>query len=311
MTSILAVVGPTGSGKTALAIQLAQRLDTEIISADSMQVYRGMEIGTAAPDAAQLAAVKHHFVGVLEPDCDFSAGEFQRQARIVADTLNARGRVAVVAGGSGLYVNALIDGLFDGPPKDETIRAELHREAESGVPLYEQLQSVDPEYAATILPGDLRRIVRALEVYRLTGQPISRLHREHRGRTQAYSAVLVALDFPRERLYRRINARVDAMIAAGFVEEVRTLLDKGYRADIERLRSVGFREIAAYLDGKKTLDEAIEAAKQQTRRFAKRQLTWFRADDRIHWLPVTEDAFSEAHVEQALALLHGDAAPAR
>ncbi|MBX7256797.1 MAG: tRNA (adenosine(37)-N6)-dimethylallyltransferase MiaA [Candidatus Hydrogenedentes bacterium] len=311
MTSILAVVGPTGSGKTALAIEVARRLNTEIISADSMQVYRGMEIGTAAPTAEQLAAVKHHFVGVLEPDCEFSAGEFQRQARMVVDTLNARGKVAVVAGGSGLYVNALIDGLFDGPPKDDTIREELHREAESGAPLYEQLQSVDPEYAAIILPGDLRRIVRALEVYRLTGQPMSRLHREHRERTHAYSAVLVALDFPREELYRRINERVDAMVAAGFVEEVRALLERGYRSEVERLRSVGFREMAAYIDGKQTLAEAIETTKQQTRRFAKRQLTWFRADDRIHWLPVTGSSFTEAHVEQALRLLQDESASAR
>jgi tRNA dimethylallyltransferase len=309
--SILAVVGPTGSGKTALAIDLAVRLDTEIISADSMQVYRGMEIGTAAPTLEQLATVRHHFVGMLEPDQEFSAGEFRRLAREVVEGLNARGRVAVVVGGSGLYISALIDGLFEGPPKDDEIRSKLHAEAESGVELFERLKGVDPEYAASILPGDLRRIVRALEVHELTGRPISALHHEHQERTGEYSAVQVALDYPREELYRRINERVDAMVAAGFADEVKSLLDRGYRAEIERLRSVGYREIAAYIDGAKSLDEAVEATKQQTRRFAKRQLTWFRADGRIHWMPVAGGAYTPDHVERGLELLQAEEGVAR
>jgi len=303
--SVIAVVGPTASGKTSLAIRLAERLDTEIISADSMQFYRGMAIGTAAPTADELARVKHHFVGFLEPSEDFSAGTFETLAREVVCELNAAGKTAVVAGGAGLYVSALIDGLFPGPGKDETIRERLRDEAEEhGAPLlYARLKAVDPAYAETINHNDLRRIVRALEVYELTGQPLSGLHREHRENADVLEAVQVALDLPRDALYARINARVDRMIAQGLIEEVQSLLDNGYAEHIERLRSLGYREMAAHLHGKCTLDEAIEQMKQNTRRYAKRQLTWFRGDPRIHWLAAGEDRPEDAVIDEVMSLL--------
>ena len=316
MTALLAVVGPTASGKTSLAIELAQRLDTEIVSADSMQFYKGMEIGTAAPTPAELARVKHHFVGFLEPSEEFSAGAFQAVAREVVAALNDRGKTAVAAGGSGLYVRALIDGLFAGPGRDEAIRQRLRAEAETaGTPaLFERLKSVDAPYAAAIGPSDLRRIVRALEVYELTGTPLSVLHRKHRAHSEPLDAVQVAIGHPREVLYARIDTRVDRMLREGLLGEVRALLDKGLGPHIDRLRSLGYREMARHLQGECSLEEASECMKMNTRRFAKRQLSWLRADPRIHWLPAEEDKPVEAYAAEATALLARAAdnqAPAR
>jgi tRNA dimethylallyltransferase len=302
---LVAVVGPTASGKTSLAIQLAERLETEIISADSMQFYRGMEIGTGAPSAEELGRVKHHFIGCIEPSEDFSAGAFQETARGVVAGINARGRMAVVVGGSGLYVSALIDGLFEGPGKDEAIRRRLQEEAEElgASKLYAHLQEVDPDYARIINHNDLRRIVRALEVFELTGRPLSALHREHREASGSLDAIQIALDYPRDDLYARINARVDRMIEQGLVDEVRRLLEQGYGPHIERLRSLGYREIAAQLRGECELGAAIEQMKQNTRRYAKRQLTWFRGDPRIQWLRVEEQTTQAVLREGALDLL--------
>jgi len=284
------VVGPTASGKTALAIELAERLDTEIISADSMQVYRGMAIGTAAPTAEEQARVRHHFVGFLDPDEQYTAGRFGKEARAVVQTLNARGRIAVVAGGSGLYVRALVDGLFSGPAGDPSLRQRLKAEADAigTAALYDRLQGVDPAYAAIVHSGDLRRIVRGLEVYMLTGQPLSALHAAHRQETPPLDVSQVALDIPREALYARINSRVDRMLEAGFVEEVRELMDTGRADRLLELRTLGYREFAAYLRGEQGYDEAREAMKRNTRRFAKRQLSWIRNDPRIRWRPANK-----------------------
>ena len=302
MTAVLAVVGPTASGKTALAIELAERLGTEVISADSMQVYRGMEIGTAAPTANEQARAPHHFVGILEPDEQFTAGRFGDEARAIVERLNREGRVAVVVGGSGLYVRALIDGLFPGPGKDSVFRERLQLEADlKGVgALYTRLREVDPDYAAIIQPTDLRRIIRGLEVYERTGTPLSKLHREHRDESMSLDAVQVALNYPRQVLYDRIDARVDRMLEAGFVDEVKRLLEGGRAKRLFELRTLGYREFAAYLRGEQAFEEAREAMKRNTRRFAKRQLSWFRADPRIHWLTAAADSRPEAFVKAVL-----------
>jgi tRNA dimethylallyltransferase len=303
--SVLAVVGPTASGKTSLAIDLAERLGTEIVSADSMQVYRGMEIGTAAPTPEERARVPHHLVSFLDPRDHFSAGEFQREARAVVARLNAAGKPAVAVGGSGLYLRALLDGLFPGPAKDEAVRARLQAEADAqGVEaLYRRLVEVDPEYAAAILPGDLRRIVRALEVHELTGQALSSLHREHREAAEPLTSIQVALDLPREELYARIDARADLMLRQGFLEEVRRLLDEGYEDRLAGLRSLGYREMAACLKGECSLQEAAELMKRNTRRFAKRQLVWFRPDPRVYWLPWGSRKLPGNPVDRVLSLL--------
>jgi tRNA dimethylallyltransferase len=302
--SVLAVVGPTASGKTALAIELAERLNTEIISADSMQVYQGMEIGTSAPTPEERARITHHLVGVLTPDQPFSAGDFIQMARPIVDALNQQGKIAVVVGGSGLYVSALLDGLFEGPPANDAIRDLLHKQAELyGIPpLFERLQHTDPDYAGLIQPNDLRRIVRALEVHEVTGRTLSSLHQEHQRQGAPLESVQVALDWPRDELYRRSELRVDRMLAEGFADEVQRLLDAGYGDAIVRLRSLGYREFAAYLRGESTFEEARNSMKKLTRRFAKRQLTWFRADPRIHWIPATDSGTPTAYAEHAFEL---------
>lgn len=300
---VIAVVGPTASGKTGLAIELAGHFGTEIISADSMQVYRGMEIGTAAPTHEEQVRVKHHFVGFLNPDEQFSAGAFGQAARKVVAALNEQGKPAVVAGGSGLYVRALIDGLFDGPGRDEAVRKRLHEEAEHvGVEeLYKRLRELDPDYAAVILPGDLRRVVRALEVYEVSGEPMSRLHEEHREENAPLGAVQFAIDLPREILYARIDARVDKMLEAGFVQEVRRLMGQGYGDRLRELRTLGYPEFAAHLEGELSYEDAVERMKRNTRRFARRQLSWFRPDKRIRWIESSGDEGAEALGQRVLA----------
>jgi len=296
---ILAVVGPTASGKTALAIEFAERLQTEIISADSMQVYKGMEIGTGAPTPEEQARVKHHFVSFLDPGTKFSAGEFERLAREVVLDLNKRGKTAVVVGGSGLYLRALIDGLFDGPGADESLRSQLNAEAEKiGTPaMYDRLVRIDPAYAAQIKPTDLKRIVRALEVHTIAGEPLSALHAQHRAAHPPLNSIQVLIDWPRSVLYDRINARVDQMLANGFIDEVRRLDAQGHAPALMRLRSLGYREFLAHIHGHQTLEPATDRMKQLTRNFAKRQLTWFRADKRIQWLSPDDVAFASQLVD--------------
>ncbi len=305
MRQLVAVVGPTASGKTAFGIELAKALGSEIISADSMQFYRGMEIGTGAPTPEERAQVPHHLVGVLDPSEEMIAAEFGDKAREIVAALNARGKTAVVVGGSGLYLQALIDGLFPGPGKDPAIRARLEAEAaESGIaPLYARLETIDPLYANVVYDTDLRRIVRALEIHELTGRPLSELHREHRDQTESLDAVQIGLDYPRDILYDRINRRVDAMIAFGLVPEVEALIADGYGDDIDRLKSLGYREVAAYVRGECSLDEAVERMKMFTRRYAKRQLTWFKGDTRVEWIDVNAPEPCTFHLKRTLDLL--------
>ncbi|MEK7795708.1 MAG: tRNA (adenosine(37)-N6)-dimethylallyltransferase MiaA [Candidatus Hydrogenedentota bacterium] len=297
----IVIAGPTASGKTALAIATAQALDTEIVSADSMQFYRGLEIGSGQPATAELARVKHNFVGSLDPSEVMSAGRFAEEARKVVRRLNLRGKSAVAVGGSGLYIRALIDGLFSGPGRDEAVRARLAAEAEEvGVAeLFARLQDVDPSYASTIHDNDLRRIVRALEGYEITGRPFSELH-ETEAPGETLNAVQFALDWPRDQLYERINRRVEVMLASGWIDETRRLLDEGRGPDLERLRPLGYPEIVAHVRGELDIETLTAAIQMQTRRLAKRQLSWFRGDERIHWISVTEYPSAEAQRDYVL-----------
>lgn len=287
---VIVIAGPTGAGKTALGIAVAERLGGEIISADSMQFYRGMEIGSAAPTPEEQARAAHHFVSCLAPNEEMSAGEFQRVGRERIIELRAKGKRAIVVGGSGLYVRALVDGLMEGPPRQPEIRARLQAEAESlGAPaLMARLQAVDPDYAAVITgEQDLIRIVRALEVHAATGKTLSAWHAAQAA--EALPARRYGLSWDRAALYARINARVEAMVAGGWVAEVARLIAAGHGEDVARLKALGFREMAAYLRGEQTLEAAIALAQMHHRRYAKRQLTWFRADPRIHWLGMPGD----------------------
>ena len=293
------LVGPTGVGKSAVALQLAEALNAEIVNADSRQVYRAMDIGTAKPDARDRARVPHHLVDLRTPAEPLDVAQFTALARAAIGEIAARGRNPLVVGGSGLYLRVLRGGIFPGPPASPTIRRELEAlAAERGVEyLRARLAEVDPEAAARIGYRDLYRIVRALEVFQLTGRPISDHQREHRFAARAYATLTIGLGMERKRLCEAINRRFDAMIAQGLVEEVRALLAAGYDPGAPPLSTVGYRQIVSALRGESALTEAIETAKRETRRLAKRQLTWFRADPEIVWLD------AERGVEQARALL--------
>ena len=281
---MLAIVGPTACGKSSLALAVAEQLACEIISADSMQVYRGLDIGTAKPDATELALVPHHLVDVAEPDEDFSVARYQALGREAIACVEARGRLPVVVGGTALYVRALLrDYDFAMPGADPELRRELAREAaqHGQAQLRAELERVDARAAARIHPNDLRRTIRALEVWRLTGQPLSATWRSGR---LLYDALLVGIDLDREVLYRRIDARVDQMVRRGLVEEVRSLVARGFGSWLVSGQALGYKEIAEHLEGRATLEDAVARIKQATRNYAKRQLTWFRREPGLVWL---------------------------
>jgi tRNA dimethylallyltransferase len=293
------IVGPTGVGKSSVAMALAERLDAEIVNADSRQVYRGMDIGTAKPDADDRRRVSHHLLDIRAIDEPLDVAEFLRLARAAIAEIAARGRRVIVVGGSGLYLRVLRGGIFAGPAAAPQVRRELEKlAAERGVEyLHARLGEVDAPSAERIGHRDLYRIVRALEVFGLTGQPISAHQRSHRFAAREYETLTVGLTMERERLYDSINRRFDQMVARGLVDEVRALLDAGCDPGAVPLRTVGYRQIAAAVRGEMMLAEAVELAKRDTRRLAKRQLTWFRADPEITWVD------AERGAQQAFSLL--------
>jgi len=299
---LVAIVGPTASGKSSLAFRLARLLRGEILSADSMQVYRKMDIGTAKPSPAERKDVPHHLIDIMEPDQNYSAALFREQANPIIIRLHQSGTPIFVAGGTGLYLKALTRGLFRGPGADPELRESLkERAARDGIPsLHRELTGLDPTAASRIHPGDLFRIVRALEVYTQTRRPISDFQLAHGFQDSPYEALKIGLSREREDLYRRIEKRVDQMIEAGWIEEVRALLDSGYSRNLKSMKSLGYRHLASHLYGERGLAETIEAIKRDTRRFAKRQLTWFRADEEVRWFgPDPEnDPRIEKHVKE-------------
>lgn len=282
---IVVICGPTGVGKTSAAIALARRFAGEIIGADSLQVYRGLDIGSAKPTAAEQAQVAHHLIDVAAADEPFDAQRYARLAGEVATRLAGEGRTPFVVGGTGLYIKALIHGLFPGDRPDPAVRRRLQAEARASGPaaLHGRLAACDPEAAGRIHPRDAFRIIRALETFESTGRPISRLQRGHGFQAARFTALHIGLMRPREELYARIDRRVEAMLAAGFLDEVRALLAAGLAPDLKPLQSLGYRHMRAYLQGATDWDTAVAHMRRDTRRYAKRQLTWFRADPRVHW----------------------------
>ena len=283
---IVVITGPTAVGKTGAAIELALRFNGEIISADSMQIYRHMDIGTAKPDAVQRSRVVHHMIDLADPDEMFDARRFSSQARELIAAISERRKLPFVVGGTGLYIKALLRGLFESLPRDSNIRSRLKADAmqigTSG--LHERLKTVDAEAAEKIHPNDAFRIIRALEVFELTGKPISYHHQEHGFRNPFYPALKIGLLMDRDLLYRRIDERVDAMVAEGLLEEVQGLLEKGYSADLNSMQSIGYRHMADFIQGKMDWEQTLVLLKRDTRRYAKRQMTWFGADREIRWL---------------------------
>ncbi len=283
---IVVICGPTGVGKTAFSIALADRFDGEIVGADSMQVYRYMDIGTAKPDTAEREAVPHHVVDFLAPDQAFDAGKYMTAADRAIDDIRKRGRLPIVAGGTGLYIRVLLYGLFSGGSPDEAVMARLEKTlSEKGAGhLYETLARYDPEAASHIHPNDTFRVIRALEVFKRTGNPKSGMIKSHAFKNERYPHVKIGLYMEREALYRRIDDRVDRMMAQGFVEEVRTLLDMGYPENLKSMNAIGYRHVCDFLNGRTDEEEMVRLLKRDTRRFAKRQHTWFRRERDVIWM---------------------------
>ncbi|HYB92324.1 MAG TPA: tRNA (adenosine(37)-N6)-dimethylallyltransferase MiaA [Candidatus Binataceae bacterium] len=292
------IVGPTGAGKSALAMEIAERLGAEIVNADARQIYRGMDIGTAKPSREDRAKVPHHLIDVRSPADPIDVAAFAALAREACREIAARGRAALVVGGSGLYLRALRGGIFSGPAASPEIRERLQRiAAEHGAGrLHDRLREIDPEAASRIGYGDLYRIVRALEVFELTGEPISAHQRRHAFSARDFDCLTAGIATDRKQLYDAIDRRFDEMMAAGFTAEVRGLLAAGLRPDRAPLSSIGYKHIAAHLAGEVTEAAAIALAKRDSRRLAKRQLTWFRHDPEIVWLDPSRPA------EHALSL---------
>ena len=283
---VLVLAGPTGSGKSDLAVRLAERIDGEIVNADSMQVYRGMDVGTAKPPAEALARVPHHLLDIVTPDQNFTASDFRCEAAAAIVDIDRRGKKAIVVGGTGLYIRALLQGLVDSPTGDPELRMQFADI--SGEELLRRLFLVDPETAARLHVNDRVRIIRALEVFSQTGRPISAFRSEHGFSETYYDALKIAIKVDRQELYRRIEIRVEQMLQQGLVEEVRSILASGYTSECKSMRSIGYKEISAYLSGEIALDQAVELIKRDTRRYAKRQMTWFTKENDIYWLEYPE-----------------------
>jgi tRNA dimethylallyltransferase len=304
---LIALVGPTAVGKTAVGIALAERIDGEIVSADAVAVYKKLDIGAAKPTREEQAQVPFHLLDVAAPDEDFTLADFERLADEAITKIRNREHVPLVVGGTGLYVRSVTATLtVPNVPPQPAFRAALWAEVEEkGAPaLHARLAESDPAAAAKILLNDAKRIIRALEVLEMTGQPMSSFHTPEgvRGVPRPNTTVL-GLRMERAVLYRRIEARVDAMMAAGFVEEVQSLLAAGYSPEAKAMQSLGYRHIAQYLSGQSTLDMAIEELKRDTRRYAKRQISWFNADPQVVWLDLDAEPKADTVADQALAAL--------
>lgn len=290
---IAILTGPTAVGKTEIAVLVAEQLNAEIVSADSMAVYRGLEVATAKPSPEQMARVPHHLINVVDVSCIFTVADYRRLALQAIADIEARGKLPLVVGGTRLYIVALTSGFFEGPGAHPELRRRLQEKAEREGPesLHKQLAQVDPRTAVRLAPRDLKRIIRALEVYELTGTPISQLQEESQRMEPPCKGPMVALVRDRAELYRRINARADAMIEAGLEQEVASLLCAGYDESLTALQGHGYKELIGYLKGRYDREEAIRLLKRNTRRYAKRQLSWLRQEKDV----VFVDASGEPH----------------
>ena len=301
MNEVMVIAGPTASGKTDLAVELALKIDGEIISADSMQIYRGMNIGTAKPTIEERRGVPHHLIDIVNPDEEYSVAQFKEDALICINDIVKRGKTPIVAGGTGLYINSLIYNItFSETVSDWEYREKLNNLAEEQGPqvLYKYLKEVDPKSAESIHPNNIKRVIRALEVYKTTGIPISEHRETSRNNPPLYKFLVYGLHVERKELYRRIDQRVDTMMGKGLYDEVEELLSCGYSSDLVSLQGIGYKEIIAAIEGKYTLGEAADRIKSNTRRLAKRQMTWFKKTEGLVWIE-----YSDANTWAILKLL--------
>ena len=290
MEKVLILVGPTASGKTRLGIEISKLIRSEIVSADSRQIYKYLSIGTAKPTEEELTEAVHHFIDIYPPNKSYNAGQYSRDARAVIKQLLDADKLPIVVGGSGLYVKALVDGFSSEIESDDRIRLSLKSrlDTEGAESLYQQLLKVDPETAQKIHPNNTQRVMRALEVYLITGKPFSAI-RQVESEPANFSPVFIGLNWNRESLYENINLRVDKMIDEGLIPEVAVLKRKGFHEDLNSLQTVGYKEVFSYFNGEITFDKMTQEIKKNTRRYAKRQLTWFRNDSRVNWFDVSKE----------------------
>jgi tRNA dimethylallyltransferase len=289
LEEVIVIVGPTCSGKTKLSLEIAERLNSEIISADSRQIYKYLDIGTAKPSVSDLKKVKHHFIDELDPNEVFNVSIFAARARDIIQKLIDYNTLPIIVGGSGLYIKAVIDGITESADTNKKIRTQLLelRQKYGNDYLYDELKKVDELSASKMLPQNWKRVMRALEVYRLTGKPIWQHHTEQKKNIK-FNYHQVGLLWDRETLYHNIEKRVDEMIELGLIKEVKNLLDSGYSKTLNALNTVGYKEIIQYVDNEISLDRAIELIKRNTRHYAKRQMTWFNKDKRISWYQINQ-----------------------
>ncbi|MBN2484292.1 MAG: tRNA (adenosine(37)-N6)-dimethylallyltransferase MiaA [Candidatus Omnitrophica bacterium] len=305
MLPIIFILGPTATGKTDAAFNLARKIDAEIVSCDSMLVYKEPRIITTKPSCVYLDKIPHHFVDIISVEENYNVFTYFRDAVKLINELYSRGTPVIVCGGTGMYAQAILDGIFEGASRDDTLRAEFENEArvKGNIHIHAKLKSVDPVSACKISPNDAKRIIRALEVYALTGIPISQKQKEKEGIWGKLPVSVIGLSLEREALYERINRRVDMMVEQGAVDEVKELLT--YRLSRTAEKIIGIKEIGEYLDNKCTLDEAKETMKKNTRNFAKRQMTWFKAESRLQWVDA-DGKSREQVIEDILSLVEAE-----
>ena len=284
---IMIIAGPTASGKTDVAVKVAVAVDGEVVGADSMQIYRHMEIGCAAPTDKQRSGIPHHLIGIIDPDENFTVADWVERAKKLIGEIIARGKAPIVCGGAGLFIRSLLHGIFDAPDSDPELRNKIRGKAD-GDELYEKLKKNDPAAARKIHPNDIYRIVRALEVFELTGEPISAQWGQW-DLPDLYDALKIGLDLPREKLHERINIRAEKMVESGLFDEIHALKGRGYTGDLRPMGHFGYRHMWAHIEGEMSIDRALELMQRDTRRYARRQLTWFRAEDGMEWMHPERD----------------------
>jgi len=308
LPKICILAGPTAVGKTEISLALARSLCGEIISADSAQVYKYMDIGTAKLKEEEMQGIRHYMIDEVTPDMDFSVAQFREKAELYIRDINDRGKLPIITGGTGLYINSLLNNLdFTDSISDEEYRREMQETAQvkGNEYVHAMLEAVDPASYKRLHPNDLRRVIRALEVYKHTGRPISYFQEESRKQPPRYDFAYITLTMDRRKLYERIEQRVDKMMASGLVEEVEGLIKRGYGRELNSMQALGYKEIADYLHGSVSKDEAVRILKRDTRHYAKRQLTWFRGDKRVNWVDVDSFYRKEAIVENIIRYIAG------
>ncbi|MGB0911592.1 MAG: tRNA (adenosine(37)-N6)-dimethylallyltransferase MiaA [Nitrospirales bacterium] len=300
---IIVILGPTAIGKTRVSIDVAKALDTDILTADSRQVYRGMDIGTDKPTLPERQGVSHQLIDLADPDQHFTTGDYRRHAITAIEKIHNNGQIPLIAGGTGLYIQALLHGLWPGPPANWDLRKALDTQAQEKGSAYvhQQLSRVDPVLAKRVHPNDYVKIQRGLEVYQALGMPLSQVHQRHNFQETPYHALVIGLNMKRELLYQRIESRVELEIEKGLIQETQQLLDRGYHRTLSSMTSLGYRQMAGFLAGDYSYEEAVRLLKRDTRHFAKRQITWFRRETSTQWLHVEEQE-SKEHI--AKRILH-------